>query len=633
MNQTLTAALAFMIPLGVTAQDIQTDTDKTDTHLTDEVVVTGTKPQTDVRHLSQSVSVVNRSAIEQSMQTSLLPLLTDQVPGLFATARGVMGYGVSGGASGAISLRGISGASGRLMVLIDGHPQYMGLMGHPIADVYQSYMADRVEVLRGPASVLYGSNAMGGVVNIVTRQMHDDGMRTRLHAGYGSYNTLETEATSLLRSGKFSSAIGLSYNRTDGHRTGMGFEQFGGFAKLGYDISASWKMRAAVDVTHFNASQPGSVSAPLTDADQSVTRGEASLSVENTYRRSSGAVSLFYNWGNHWINDGYSAIAGSGAAPQLYRFDSHDDMMGASVYQTASLFEGNRITVGADYFHFGGMAWNRYVEGTRAGQTDKLVDKALDETAAYIDIRQHIRHWATLNAGLRADHHSEVGTEWVPQVGVAFHLPRAIELKASAVKGFRYPTIRERYMFPPQNPDLQAESLWNYELAFSQRLREGRFSYGVNVFYIDGKNMITTVPRQGATPLNMNTGAVKNSGVELLASYRPADAWTVTGNYSFLHMDNPVVAAPEHKLYAGFGYRKGLWNISSGLQYIHGLYTSTSPEEKESFVLWNARVGYRFNPWLHIWIKGENLLAQRYEINAGYPMPKATAMVGFNIEI
>lgn len=136
----------------------------------DEVVVTGTRHQTDIRHLSQTVSVVNRKRIEQSMQPSLLPVLTEQVPGLFTTSRGVMGYGVSNGAAGGISLRGLSGGNARLMVLIDGHPQYAGIFGHPIADAYQTLLADRVEVLRGPASVLYGSNAMGGVVNIVTRK-------------------------------------------------------------------------------------------------------------------------------------------------------------------------------------------------------------------------------------------------------------------------------------------------------------------------------------------------------------------------------------------------------------------------------------------------------------------------------
>lgn len=128
----------------------------------DEVVVTGTRSETDVRHLSQTVSVVGRTKISQAMQPSLLPVLTEQIPGLFVTSRGVMGYGVSGGAAGSISLRGLSGGAARLMVMIDGHPQYAGIFGHPIADAYQSFLAERVEVLRGPASVLYGSNAMAG---------------------------------------------------------------------------------------------------------------------------------------------------------------------------------------------------------------------------------------------------------------------------------------------------------------------------------------------------------------------------------------------------------------------------------------------------------------------------------------
>ena len=218
----------------------------------DEVVVTGTRNETDVRHLSQTVSVVDRLTIENSMQPSLLPVLTEQVPGLFVTERGVMGYGVSDGAAGGISLRGLSGGSARLMVLIDGHPQYAGIFGHPISDAYQSLLADRVEVLRGPASVLYGSNAMGGVINIVTRKMHEDGVRTNLHAGYGSYNTLETELTNRIRKGRFNSVVNGSYNRTDGHSADMGFEQYGGYAKLGYDMTDNWNRDAEVNVADSN---------------------------------------------------------------------------------------------------------------------------------------------------------------------------------------------------------------------------------------------------------------------------------------------------------------------------------------------------------------------------------------------
>lgn len=595
-----------------------------------EVVVTGTRLATDVRHLSQTVSVVDRARIEAARQPSLLPLLAEQVPGLFVTSRGVMGYGVSGGAAGSISLRGLSGSSGRLMVLIDGHPQYAGIFGHPISDAYQSFLAERVEVLRGPASVLYGSNAMGGVVNIVTRKLRKEGVDTHASVGYGSYNTLETELTNRIRKGRFYSVVSGSYNRTDGHRVDMGFEQYGGYAQLGYEVATHWSVRGDVNVTYFNASYPGPVQAPLLDGDQRITRGMTSFALENSHERSSGALSFFYNWGDHWINDGYTPSAGEG--PQETRFRSYDDMTGVSLYQSLQLFRGSRITLGADWFRYGGRARNVYVSGEQAGSSSSLVNKHENEVAGYVDLRQHFGARITVNAGLRVDHHSRVGTEWVPQAGIAFHLPRAVEVKLSASKDFRYPILREMYMFPPQNPDLKPESMWNYELALSQQLADGRLTYGVNLFYIDGKNLILTLPNpSGSGMLNLNSGRIENAGAEIEAAWRIDERWTVDANYSYLHMEHPVVAAPEHKFHAGADFRCGRWHLTSGVQYIAGLYTQTDPVITEEFVLWNMQASFRAARWLGIWARGENLLAQRYEINAGYPMPRATVMAGFDV--
>ena len=595
----------------------------------EEVVVTGTRNETDVRHLPMTVSVVNREQIEHRNDPSLLPLLTEYIPGLFTTSRGLMGYGVSGGAAGGMSLRGIGGVPQEglpttgMLVLIDGHPQYMGLLGHPISDAYQSLLAERVEVLRGPASVLYGSNAMGGVINIVTRKMQQDGIRTHANVGYGSYNTLQSEVTNRIRKGRFTSIVSGSYNRTDGHRKDMEFEQYGGYAKFGYEISDAWNVWADVNLTHFDASNPGEISNPLLDNDQRITRGMTSFALANNYAKTSGTLSFFYNWGKHWINDGYNL----GGDPLDYRFHSRDLMLGVSWYQSVQLFEGNRLTVGFDYFHFGGEAWNK----TLAGERDTQADKTQDDVAGYIDFRQNLGDWLTFDVGLRVDHHSQVGTEWVPQVGFSFHLPENSEVKLMASKGFRYPTIREMYMFRPANPDLKPERLWSYELSFAQRLLDGRLSYGVNVFYIDGENLIMRMPIDGR-PLNVNTGKIENSGIEAQVAYRIVPAWSVDANYSYLHMDNPVLASPEHKLYAGTAFSKGRWNVSTGLQYVAGLYKELDPEETEDFLLWNVRGSFRVLDGFDVWVKGENLLAQRYEINAGFPMPKATVMAGVNIK-
>lgn len=627
--------LAFFTGCLISAVSLQAQTSKDSTKVArsyaiNEVVVTGTRSETDVRHLPMTVSVVGRPQLEASQQTSVLPVLNSQVPGFFSTSRGVMGYGVATGASGQMSLRGIGGPAQAglpttgLLVLIDGHPQYMGLMGHPIADAYQTMMAERVEVLRGPASVLYGSNAMGGVINIVTRKMQEDGIRTNINIGAGSYGSVQTEVTNRIRKGRFSSTVTASYNRTDGHRADMAFEQYGGYAKLGYDFTDNWKVWGDVNVTRFNATNPGSVMKPYIDNDQRITRGMTSFALENHYEKTSGALSFFYNWGDHWINDGYQP----GGEPLQYRFNSNDQMLGVSWYQSIQLFQGNRLTVGADYFHFGGEAWNQFFDGHR----ETSADKSLNEVAGYVDFRQDIAAWLTLDAGARVDYHSQTGTEFIPQVGLAFHLPENAEIKAMASKGFRNPTIREMYMFSPQNPDLKPEKLWNYELSFSQRLMDNRLSYGLNVFYINGENLIIRLPNpNGSGMLNQNSGEIENWGAEANVGYQFNPVWSVMANYSWLHMEHPVLASPEHKLYGGVNFRKGRWSASTGIQYVKGLYTDLDAATKENFVLWDMQGSFKATNYLSFYVRGENLLAQRYEINAGYPMPKATFMGGVNI--
>ena len=597
----------------------------------DEVVVTGTRNETDIRHLPMTISVVGRQQLEQTYQPSILPALTEQVPGLFTTSRGIMGYGVSTGAAGGMSLRGIGagvnaagGPTTSLLVLIDGHPQYMGLMGHPIADAYQSMMAERVEVLRGPASVLYGSNAMGGVINIVTRKMQEDGVKTNAQIGYGSYNTLQTEVSNRVRKGRFSSVVTGSYNRTDGHRRDMALEQMGGVLKLSYDISSAWNIIGDLNVTHFNADNPGPVNAPRIDNDSHITRGMGAIAIQNRYKKSWGAINAFFNWGRHRINDGYV----QGGKPLDYRFNSKARMAGISFYQTGTFFTGNLITAGFDYQRFGGKAWNHFLNT----DTDQpLVDKTIDDLAGYIDFRQDIGKTITLDAGVRFDHNSHTGNEWIPQGGLTLHLPRRTELKAVVSKGFRNPTIREMYMFPPQNPNLQPEKVINYEIAFSQKFPQQGVSYGVNVFYLHGNNLIQTM-RVSNGMLNVNTGEIDNFGIEAEINWQITDSWKISAQYSWLHMERPILASPEHKVSTTVYYSKERWTASTDLQYVHGLYTSLDSHAREKFLLWNARVNNRIYRILRIFAKGENLLAQRYEINQGFPMPKATCMGGIDIQ-
>lgn len=596
----------------------------------ENVVVTGTRTVTDVRHLPFTVDVISRPQLTENQRVNILPTLMEEVPGLMLTSRGMMGYGVSTNAAGGLSLRGISAGSGQMMVLIDGHPQYNGVYGHPIADAYQTMIADRVEVLRGPASMLYGSNAMGGVINIVTRGMHEDGVRTNVNLGAGSWGTFQSEISNQVRSGKFSSTVAAQYGRSDNQRPRMGFEQYGGYVKLGYDITPHWNAWLDANLTHFNASNPGTESSPLYDARQWITRGVASLGIDNDYGWTNGRLSVYDNFGRHKINDGTSDPVNN---PQTRYFRSKDALVGVSWYQSARLFKGNRTTVGVDYQHIYGRA---YYTSIATGEILETANKQSghshrNEVAGYVDLRQDIASWFTVDAGIRLDHHSITGSEWVPQGGLVFRPISSGSLKMMVSKGFRNPTMRELYLYPPSNIDLKPERLMNYELSWKQSLR--KFTYGVNVYYIKGDNMIQTVRIDGR-PRNVNTGAIENSGAEAEATWHVNPHLTLTTNHSVLHMVHHVLAAPEYKGYLGATWHSGIWMVTGGLQQLAGLFTSTEGNgTRENATLLHATVNCQVAKNIGLWVKGDNLLAQKYEINAGFPMPRATFMGGVNINL
>ena len=622
--RTLSAAIIGLLASVISANATSVEADTT-TNYIDEAVVTGTRAKTLSGFLPQTISVVGHEELTSTQRLNILPTLNELVPGVFVTSRAMLGYGVSTGAAGGISVRGLSGGTGQMMVLIDGHPQYQGIFGHPIADSYQTLMTERVEVLRGPASVLYGSNAMGGVVNIITRKSLEDGVHTDLNLGAGSYGTLQGVLSNRIKKGKFSSVVSGQYSRSNNHRPRMGFEQYGGYGKVGYQFSDNWSAYADVDITHFNASYPGATSAPLFDADQWITRGVASAAIENHYDKTDGAISFYYNFGNHKINDGHA----EGAAPQTSWFRSEDALTGVSAWQSFGLFTGNTTTVGFDWQSIHGKAWNQVI--ATGEDLAPMADKTENEFAGYIDFRQDVTSWLTVDAGLRADHHSKSGMELVPQGGLAFRLGKG-ELKTMVSKGFRRPTIKDMYLFRPANPELEPERIMNYEIAWKAPAGEN-VTYGINLFYLKGRNMIQTQMVNGK-PLNVNTGPIENSGVELDLRWRISSNWNLVTNGSWLKMRNPVVGAPEITAYLGLNFHQERLQISAGGMEVAGLYTAVGANPvKESFFLLNLNASYQLTDWLSIWARGDNLLNQKYEINAGYPMPGINFMAGLSLSL
>jgi iron complex outermembrane receptor protein len=256
----------------------------------------------------------------------------------------------------------------------------------------------------------------------------------------------------------------------------------------------------------------------------------------------------------------------------------------------------------------------------------------VDEFGVYAALQQTIRERLVLNGGIRLDRHSEFGNEVVPQVGISYHVGPRTTVKGSVSKGFRSPTIRELYLFPPANSDLEPERMWNYELGIAQRFLNDRINLELTGFTAEGENLILT---EGQFPNveNRNSGDFRNSGFEIESGFALSRSIHFTGNYSFLDMDEPIVSSPEHQLFAECAYSSGPISLSANVTHIGGLYTSVSGDqtENETYSLLGLRLAYRPLRGAEIFVTGENLTDESYEINKGYPMPGATVLAGVSL--
>lgn len=618
MNQSLYAiALTGMIMVG--APSVYSVENPDTTKVLHEVVVTGTPSSIRSNLLPYTVSVVGKHKLETAGHTQVLSVISGMVPSLFVTERSIYGYGVSNGGSGHIKLRGVGGdrASGVLM-MVDGQPQFAGLYSHHIADFYEKESVERVEVLRGPGSVLYGSNAMAGAINVITRNPEKDGVQTTITTQYGSYNTWLSSATNTVKIGRFTSLASLSYNRSDGTVKDFDFKQAEGYAKIGYAFSNYWNGTADFTLMNLRGNDPiyPRLSDPESTAiySQNITRGEASLMATNNYGTTSGALRTYYSYGNHYIDD-----------PR--HFHSKDDRFGIIAYQSFKPWQDANATIGFDFDTYAGeipmSGGNSHTEGSKS----TLARKTITEYSPYVTLTQSLaKEVINLNAGLRMANSDMFDTQWVPQFGFSVNPGAGFNIKGNLAMGYRNPSFRELYLYAMANPDLQPEKMMNYEVTLGKHFSR-YFSIDVTGYYSRGTNLIQTVDMK-----NQNTGRFINKGIEVSAQSHPLDNLHLYATYSYMHTSlHNLTGAPKNQYYLGVDWApfKRL-TVGADMKGVGGLYVADEVKNQNYAVL-NMKISYEVCRYLSVFTRLENITDTSYVINRGYDMPGFTAMGGLKI--
>ena len=577
--------------------------------------------------LPLDVTGISAQRIEESSESSLMPILLNDVPGLFVSERGFAGYGVSGGSAGTVNIRGV-GQSNKVLFMIDGQPQWAGVFGHSVADSYVANGIESVEVVKGPSSLLYGSNAMGGSINLITKQQNKDGITGRARALFGSFTTQKFALSTGLRKGKLSATISGQLDRSNGYREGSEFWLANEFAQIRYEASRHWAFGTTLDMTQTDANNPGTLQSPLENMWTKLFRGTGSVYVKNSYDKADGGFQAYINWGRNKVDDGNAP----GATPRNYLFNSTDYNMGMTLYQSLYLWRENTLSAGIDFQHWGGHVWNTGKEDPAVITSEAR--HSVNEVAGYVMMQQgFFNNILNVNAGVRLQHGSTYGNEWVPQAGFILRPGHSSQFKASFSKGFRSPNIRELYLYAVANPDLKPEYMLNYEVSYRQHFFDGNVMVGGALFFIDGSNMIQTAMVDGRMK-NVNTGSFINKGFELEGAWKILRNLSLNANYSYLHTDAATLYAPKNKLCASVMYQPGKFSFTVEDTSIWSLLTGAPDNVTESYTLVNVRAAYTTGLSVPVTfsVKVDNITNKHYQIIYGCPMPGTTIMGGVEIK-
>jgi iron complex outermembrane receptor protein len=604
MKNSFITIILFVIPCILFAQK-EVSTDTAQTYDLDPITITATRAEVTLSMISPSLSVIPEEVLEQNQQKSVFSIISQQVPGVYVLESGVLGFGVNTPA-GQISIRGVGGNPNTdVLTLIDGRPQYMGLMGHPVADSYLSAHIERVEIIRGPASLLYGSNAMGGVINFITQSATRPGIFGKASVSYGSFNSQQLSAHIGYQIDQWNTIASFAHEQTDGIRSWSSFNANSGYLKSSLKINDQYSVTVDGSLTKFKSYDPGTISAQKINNWMDIQRGYVGVSMDNDFDISKGSFRFAYNFGHHelyttWVSDDYAAVA--------------------SLYQTLNLFPDNMLTVGIDMNKLGGKGHDN---------SKDYGAPSVYEYAFYALMQHTFFQRLVLSSGLRYNNNELFGGVLIPQFGAAYKVTDGTTVRTSAGKGFRSPTIRELYLFPAPTPSLQPENMWNYELGVT-RTFVGRASLDLVGFVSEGRNIILT----GGVWPNMtlsNSGSFIHRGVEFSGSIFAFNNVHLQTSYSFIDPGKETRSIPKHKIFLGSDYTYRIFTFSLSIQHVARIYGSDNNKNPlNDYTNIGAKVFVRVLPQFSINLSVDNFLDKSYQTILGYPMPGRTFSVGIN---
>jgi outer membrane receptor protein involved in Fe transport len=573
----------------------------------DSVVVVADRFELSLKELAYTYNIINSRDIQLLAQHSALELVDVVSPSAFMMEKSVMGYGVGTAGSGCINIRGQGGRPNTgLLVLINGHPDFMGLFGHPLPDVYGTDDISQVEILSGPASTVFGSQAMAGVVNI--KSVPDFLIPLKISSSAGSYSSYNVGISLNQRLGRHGFTLTARQRATDGHINQTSFKSLHLQTGWYYTISPVWELNLEARYVPYEFDDPArNGSIDNLGIYGKIRRGMGSITLKNIYQQMQGSTQIFTNLGHHRFYDG---------------FESHDFTWGISTYQQWKISPRFNLAGGGEFIRYGGKA---------NVKDDKFSE---DSFGIYLLSFYNLSSWINLKAGLRYQQSSLNLFQVTPLAGLGVNILTNLQFYTNYQSGFRFPTINELYLFPPSNPDLEAEKISSEEAGLAYYWK-GKNYLRVAVYHNDASNLIQTVANPVPPPRYRynNSGAAKQWGLEVEMSYA-ISRW-LSGQLGVSQMDPDRLTAnnPETQFKYRFDLHYGWFSATLYGKYVEKLYVANDWMARlPDYHIMNLVLHGTYTGW-SLDLQLLNILDRQYLAFTGYPAPGFHFMTGITYSL
>jgi outer membrane receptor protein involved in Fe transport len=580
----------------------------------DSILVVANRYQVSAKALTYNYKLITEDKIQSMSSHSALEMVDFSFPSAFVLEKNTMGFGVGEAGAGQVNIRGLGGKPNTgVLVLLNGHPDFMGIFGHPLPDVYGIDDIQRVEVLAGPASTVFGNHALGGVVNLVTEPDYQH--LAKLSIEGGAYNSYNLGINLAKRFGSNGFYLNARRKKSDGHIPMTSFEsvQLNGGWSMQINPALDLAVRGRYVPYKFDDPERGNYNPAGLGIYGKIERGMGEIILNNDFHSLKGSAQVYTNFGHHRFYDG---------------FESNDFNYGISLYQNWLAGSNYSFAFGTDFMQFGGQAENPFA---RKPNGDPVVNEdrhEISSSGTYAQVLYNPFNNVNLKGGMRYQYNSLEMTNLSPMAGISYTPFSSLQLFANYQNGFRNPTPMELYLFPSANENLEPEEINSIEggAAF-QWAQNNRLS--ISYYNNRVKNIIDNYNTMKFT----NSGSASQWGIESQLQFQLAPGLGTQFSYSYLEPDIITSYNPEHQFKYMLFTGRQKYRISIFGKFVSGLFANNYSENPlNDYHIMNVSITL-FSDLFNTHLKVLNIFNRKYEIAPDYKAPGTNAQIGVDFKL